>query len=107
MGPHQMKLTPSPNSESYIPIPRLPVPWTPRSESSEMTGILNTSSEPTTSTSTQTGNTSSASSAVPPPVIHRGVSCDVCNKIIEGVRHKCLDCPGRFLTVCYCSLESD
>ena len=107
MGPHQMKLTPSPNSESYIPIPRLPVPWTPRSESSEMTGILNTSSEPTTSTSTQTGNTSSASSAVPPPVIHRGVSCDVCNKIIEGVRHKCLDCPGRFLNVCYCSLESD
>lgn len=106
MGPHQMKLTPSPNSESYVPIPRLPVPWTPRSESSEMTGILNTSSEPTTSTSTQTGNTSSASPAVPPPVIHKGVFCDVCNKIIEGVRHKCLDCPGRLFTVRYCSLEN-
>ena len=96
MGPHQMKLTPSPNSESYVPIPRLPVPWTPRTE---MAGILKTSSESTTSTTTQTGNTSSASSVVPPPVIHRGVSCDVCNKIIEGIRHKCLDCPGRFVTI--------
>ena len=104
MGPHQMKVTPSPNSESYVPIPRLPVPWTPRTESSEMTGILSTSSVPTTSTSTQTGNSSSTSFVVPPPppVIHRGVFCDVCNKIIEGIRHKCLDCPGRFLTVCYC-----
>jgi next to BRCA1 gene 1 protein len=99
MGPHQMKLTPSPNSESYVPIPRLPVPWTPRPGPSEMTGILKTSSEPTTSTSTPTGNTSSASSAVPPPVIHKGVSCDVCDKTIEGIRHKCLDCPGLFLTV--------
>ena len=95
MGPHQMKLTPSPNSESYVPIPRLPVPWTPRPESSMMTGISNTLSDPTTSTSTQTGNTSSASSAVPPPVIYKGVFCDVCDKIIEGIRHKCLDCPGR------------
>ena len=94
MGPHQMKLTPPPNSESYVPIPRLPVPWTPRPESSEMTGILNTSSEPTTSTSTQADNPSSASSAVPSPVIHRGVLCDVCDKTIEGIRHKCLDCPG-------------
>ena len=30
----------------------------------------------------------------PPPVIHQGVRCDVCNATIEGVRHKCLDCPG-------------
>ncbi|KNZ80634.1 hypothetical protein J132_04876 [Termitomyces sp. J132] len=29
----------------------------------------------------------------PPPVIHQGIICDSCNLIIEGVRHKCLDCP--------------
>ncbi|KAJ7193347.1 hypothetical protein GGX14DRAFT_589198, partial [Mycena pura] len=28
-----------------------------------------------------------------PPVIHRDVVCDMCDKVIEGVRHKCLDCP--------------
>ncbi|TFK41817.1 hypothetical protein BDQ12DRAFT_677209 [Crucibulum laeve] len=28
----------------------------------------------------------------PPPVIHQGVICDACDQIIEGVRHKCLDC---------------
>jgi len=85
-----MKLASSPSSESYVPIPRLPFPWTSPPESSDMTGILNTPSP-----STQTTDTSSASPAVPsPPVIHKGVSCDVCTKIIEGIRHKCLDCPG-------------
>lgn len=29
----------------------------------------------------------------PRPPIHRGVLCDRCDKVIEGVRHKCLDCP--------------
>ena len=87
-----MKLASSANSESYVPIPRLPVPWTPRPESSDMTGILNTSP------SMETGETSTASSAVP-PVIHKGIICNVCNKIIEGIRHKCLDCPGWFSTV--------
>jgi hypothetical protein len=94
MGPHLMKLTPSSNSESYVPIPRLPAPWTPQPESSVMTGILNTSSEPTSSSSMQTGNTSAPSA---PPVIHRGVFCDFCNEMIEGIRHKCLDCPSQFL----------
>ncbi|KAJ7631253.1 hypothetical protein FB45DRAFT_917981 [Roridomyces roridus] len=28
-----------------------------------------------------------------PPVIHRGVVCDICDDVIEGIRHKCLDCP--------------
>lgn len=28
-----------------------------------------------------------------PKVIHTNVRCDVCDKTIEGVRHKCLDCP--------------
>ena len=95
MGPHQMKLASSPNSESYAPIPRLP-PWTPRPESSDMTGILNTSSV----------ETSSVSSAVPLPVIHKGIACDVCHKIIEGIRHKCLDCPGR-VSHCLVLVEND
>ncbi|KAF9469784.1 hypothetical protein BDZ94DRAFT_1286368 [Collybia nuda] len=29
----------------------------------------------------------------PPPIIHQGIICDMCNKTVEGVRHKCLDCP--------------
>ncbi|KAG6837315.1 hypothetical protein H0H93_011410 [Arthromyces matolae] len=29
----------------------------------------------------------------PPPVIHRGIICDKCDLTIEGIRHKCLDCP--------------
>lgn len=90
MGRHQMKLVSSTNSESYVPIPRLPFPWVSEPESSDTTGISNTN-----------GETSSASSAVssPSPVIHKGVACDICNKTIEGIRHKCLDCPGQFLTV--------
>ncbi|RDB28832.1 hypothetical protein Hypma_015902 [Hypsizygus marmoreus] len=29
----------------------------------------------------------------PPPIIHQGVICDMCEATIEGIRHKCLDCP--------------
>lgn len=36
----------------------------------------------------------------PPPVIHQGIVCDMCNRTIEGVRHKCLDCPGKALLLC-------
>ncbi|KAH7914718.1 hypothetical protein BJ138DRAFT_999464 [Hygrophoropsis aurantiaca] len=27
------------------------------------------------------------------PVVHRGVICDKCDKIIVGIKHKCMDCP--------------
>jgi next-to-BRCA1 protein 1 len=30
------------------------------------------------------------------PPVHTGIACDACDKTIVGVRHKCLDCPGRF-----------
>lgn len=33
----------------------------------------------------------------PPPVIHQGIVCDMCEMVIEGVRHKCLDCPGAYI----------
>ncbi|KAF8899092.1 hypothetical protein BD779DRAFT_1486970 [Infundibulicybe gibba] len=37
----------------------------------------------------------------PPPPIHLGILCDLCKNIIEGVRHKCLDCPDYDLcTLC-------
>jgi hypothetical protein len=35
------------------------------------------------------------SNTAPPPLVHIGVICDMCEKTIVGVRHKCLDCPGR------------
>ncbi|KAJ7786588.1 hypothetical protein B0H16DRAFT_1490973 [Mycena metata] len=36
-----------------------------------------------------------------PPVIHRGVVCDGCDNVVEGIRHKCLDCLDYDLcTVC-------
>jgi hypothetical protein len=28
-------------------------------------------------------------------VVHGGVACDVCHCVIEGIRHKCLDCAGK------------
>lgn len=43
-------------------------------------------------------NTSSAPTPTPPvpaPVVHSGILCDSCNTHPEGIRHKCLDCPGK------------
>lgn len=33
----------------------------------------------------------------PAPVVHNGIICDMCQDTVIGVRHKCLDCPGKFL----------
>ena len=33
----------------------------------------------------------------PSPIIHSNIICDLCQDIIIGVRHKCLDCPGLVL----------
>jgi len=46
-------------------------------------------------------------SSVPAPApalpIHRGIICDMCDRVIEGVRHKCLDCTGMLKP--WCSFE--
>ncbi|KAF5368556.1 hypothetical protein D9758_002170 [Tetrapyrgos nigripes] len=34
-----------------------------------------------------------ATTAPSSQAVHVGVMCDVCHSVIEGVRHKCLDCP--------------
>ena len=56
-------------------------------------------SMPRLSTSTVPQERSSSSSQAP-KVVHRGIRCDVCNKVPEGIRHKCLDCPGKFDISC-------
>lgn len=44
--------------------------------------------------STSHSESPTSNTPVVPPVIHPGVICDSCENTIEGVRHKCLDCPG-------------
>ncbi|PPQ79402.1 hypothetical protein CVT25_002672 [Psilocybe cyanescens] len=84
MGSHNMKLASASQARgSNLPIPHLPTPWTRFSVSS-----------PTPASSSANATIQApviASNS--PPVIHTGILCDVCNEVIEGVRHKCLDCP--------------
>lgn len=63
-----------------------------------MTEPSGPSSTPASSTSTATAQAPIAASN-PTPVVHLGIVCDVCNEIVEGVRHKCLDCPGPFTSI--------
>lgn len=37
----------------------------------------------------------SAPAQPPALVVHHGIGCDGCNKTVEGIRHKCLDCAGK------------
>ncbi|KAF7307203.1 hypothetical protein MIND_00513900 [Mycena indigotica] len=75
----------------YPPPPPPPPMWTPPSQTYS----------PVYTFGTATPRPNNVTPAVPPattapvpaPVIHRGVVCDICDKVIEGIRHKCLDCP--------------
>jgi hypothetical protein len=37
--------------------------------------------------------------AAPEPVVHKGIVCNMCTKIVVGVRHKCLDCAGATIKI--------
>lgn len=122
MGPHSMKLLPTAtNKASFQPTPRFPAPWPlpPTSIPTTTSPPLFTSQatrctrrlevQPAVANAAmpnhpqqlppivaQSGSrtpTANTFSVPPPPAIHRGVVCDNCEKTIEGVRHKCLDCP--------------
>lgn len=68
-----------------IPISHLPSPWMPTAGSSQPVAQ-------------NPGPSSNAASVMQTaPVIHAGIVCDSCNVIIEGIRHKCLDCPGQLI----------
>jgi hypothetical protein len=120
MGPHSMKLL-STSKASFQPAPRFPAPW-PLPPTSIPTATLpplctSQATQRTRRPEVQTPVAKAATpndlrqlppiipqsprtpiantfSVPPPPAIHRGVVCDHCEKTIEGVRHKCLDCPG-------------
>jgi next to BRCA1 gene 1 protein len=64
-------------------------PWPPMQPSSP--GILR---PPPLTVTPPTPALVTVATPPPPPPIHRGTVCDVCDKVIEGVRHKCLDCYG-------------
>lgn len=70
------------------PVPRSPVPVIP-------------SRSPSPSVTPQPIFVPRAPSPVmsPPAVVHVGIVCDMCNNTIVGVRHKCLDCPGKLYTI--------
>uniref|UniRef100_A0A8H8CQ89 ZZ-type domain-containing protein n=1 Tax=Psilocybe cubensis TaxID=181762 RepID=A0A8H8CQ89_PSICU len=88
MGTHQMKLASASDARgSNLPIPHLPTPW-----DRFMTGPPS-SSTPQSSSPSNTTPQVPVDSSNPTPVVHVGIICDVCNKVVEGVRHKCLDCP--------------
>lgn len=87
MGLHNMQQgAVSIGGNAYLPIPHLPDPWTSRASSTNSASIPAAAPSSTPAQHASPDGTS--------PVIHAGVVCDVCEATIEGVRHKCLDCPG-------------
>ncbi|KAJ3517856.1 hypothetical protein NLJ89_g241 [Agrocybe chaxingu] len=86
MGPHNMQL--ESGRQPGPAIPHLPTPWaTPAS-------IPNPPiAEPTTCSPTSGRLENPGPKTDSAPVVHTGVWCDACRDTIQGVRHKCLDCP--------------
>ena len=66
-------------------------PMQPSSPVTQHTPSSNVAPRPPSSPQVTTPIPAPVSTPTPPP-IHRGVLCDMCNEVIEGVRHKCLDC---------------
>lgn len=61
------------------------------------------------SADSQSRRTSPAVDAEPnqcQPVVHRNVACDNCKKTVVGVRHKCLDCPGKVMIMHHNTVSS-
>ncbi|KAF9486564.1 hypothetical protein BDN70DRAFT_870152 [Pholiota conissans] len=87
MGLHDMQQgAASAVGVSFAPIPHLPDPWTARGSPANSAFIP-------TATPARTPAPRPSTSGDGAVVIHTGVVCDMCHSTIEGVRHKCLDCP--------------
>ncbi|CAA7264849.1 unnamed protein product [Cyclocybe aegerita] len=89
MGPHNMQL--ESGRQPGPAIPHLPTPWATPASMPNPPIAEPAACSPRSDRSD--GLENPGRNADPAPVVHTGVWCDACRDTIQGVRHKCLDCP--------------